>query len=239
MKIKSASLSYRTTDGSSISRGKSDENPEKLEKDAYDVRNVFNELHEVYPGNAPNSSTIQKEAISVLQQAVDDCKRDLNCSTTDFYYAFTLPDEWDYKTREELIRPLFKEANLIESNDGQGRLLFFTQLESTFRYMQSQSNLVQNIAIRPAMEHIICTLNFESDLLVDLKLVTARYPALKALDNNCVPQSLKHVKLTMPFIWNEVKVSIAKRLCITLESEFIDLMAEKLYNFVGKVVIQS
>ncbi|KAG2195968.1 hypothetical protein INT47_007104 [Mucor saturninus] len=211
VKIKSASLSYRTTDGSIISRGKSDEIPEKPEKDAYDVRNVFNELHKVYLKNSSNFSTIQKEAISVLEQVVEDCKRDLNCSTTDFYYAFTIPDEWDYKTREELIRPLFKKANLIESDDGQ----------------------VQNIAIRPAMEHIICTLNFESDLLVDLKLVTARYPALKALDNNCVPQTLKHlVELKMPYIWNEYRydLNIVNLFSCRIFQELLDNQDHKSYN---------
>lgn len=61
-------------------------------------------------------------------------------SLSDYHFAITLPTNWNKKIQTKLIRPLFVEAGLITESDHSDKLLFFTQLRSDFRYLQSLDN---------------------------------------------------------------------------------------------------
>ncbi|GAA5805126.1 hypothetical protein HPULCUR_010639 [Helicostylum pulchrum] len=73
--------------------------------------------------------------------------------TSALHYVFVAPSEWEEEIREVLIRPLFVQANLISKDDHQDRLLFCTDVESTYYYItQYQGNdnlkLKRNTIIR-------------------------------------------------------------------------------------------
>ncbi|KAI7895811.1 uncharacterized protein EV154DRAFT_296322 [Mucor mucedo] len=200
------------------------------------VCNIFNELHDIYlrpqQYNAHEKIVLQ-EAIDILQRHVYSWKERLNSSNMDFYYAFTLPTNWCPEIREELIRPLFIEANLIQEGDSQGRLIFFTELEPTFRNMQSDRYSLQNIEIRPGKQYVICSLDLQTEIHVNLELVSAQYPpALKMTDNNYVPQLLNQTRFTIPFGLEEVRSSLIaclEKRCSTFSApEVVDMMFEEL-----------
>ncbi|KAI9273790.1 hypothetical protein EDC94DRAFT_689813 [Helicostylum pulchrum] len=73
--------------------------------------------------------------------------------TSALHYVFVAPSVWEEEIREVLIRPLFVQANLISKDDHQDRLLFCTDVESTYYYItQYQGNdnlkLKRNTIIR-------------------------------------------------------------------------------------------
>ncbi|KAG2235844.1 hypothetical protein INT48_003956 [Thamnidium elegans] len=48
------------------------------------------------------------------------------------HYVSIVPSEWEEEIREVLIRPIFVQANLISKDDHQDRLLFCSDIESTY-----------------------------------------------------------------------------------------------------------
>ncbi|KAI8067314.1 hypothetical protein BDF21DRAFT_112613 [Thamnidium elegans] len=48
------------------------------------------------------------------------------------HYVLVVPSEWEEEIREVLIRPIFVEANLISKDDHQDRLLFCSDIESSY-----------------------------------------------------------------------------------------------------------
>ncbi|GAA5798352.1 hypothetical protein HPULCUR_003754 [Helicostylum pulchrum] len=54
--------------------------------------------------------------------------------TDALHYVFVVPSEWEEEIREVLIRPIFVQANLISKDDHKDRLLFCTDVESTYYY---------------------------------------------------------------------------------------------------------
>jgi hypothetical protein len=59
---------------------------------------------------------------------------DFNC-----YYVFVVPVEWEDAMKEEIIRPLFIAAGLINANDHACRLLFPNRLECISEWFQDYS----------------------------------------------------------------------------------------------------
>ncbi|KAI7895810.1 uncharacterized protein EV154DRAFT_493846 [Mucor mucedo] len=238
IKTELPSILYDTTNETVIARGISAEYARSKSKthgkNFFYLRNIFSELNNIYSRLQQNSSKAYdkiclEEAIAVLHQRVEYWKELLDSSNIDFYYAFTLPTQWDPEIREGLIRPLFIKANLIHESDGQGRLIFFTELQSTFRYMQLGSFSDKNIEAQSGKQYIICSLDLQTEIFVDLELVSAQYPpALKAIDSNYVPQLLNHTRFTIPFGPNEIRLlltSCLKKYCKTIQAlEIIDKM---------------
>jgi hypothetical protein len=62
-------------------------------------------------------------------------KMDFNC-----YYLFVVPVEWEDAMKEEIIRPLFIAAGLINANDHACRLLFPNRLECISEWFQDHYN---------------------------------------------------------------------------------------------------
>jgi hypothetical protein len=75
-----------------------------------------------------------------LEAMVPDIKTDL---LSNLHYAFIVPTHWDTKIRDEIFRPIFVQANLIEDDDNLDKLQFFTELECTLHYMREPDYLSQ------------------------------------------------------------------------------------------------
>lgn len=200
------------------------------------VRNIFSELHSIYSRSchdsgfqqSPYDKIVLQEVVYALQQEVTYWKQELHCSPADFYYAFNLPTNWDCKIREALIRPLFIKADLIQENDGQGRLIFFTELESTFRFMQTNDSIIANMEIKPGDQILVCSLDLQKEAGVNMELLSVHYPALTATDNMCVSQLLSKAHFKMALGLMELKSTLSafleERCDIFLTSKFIDIM---------------
>lgn len=62
-------------------------------------------------------------------------QKDANC-----HFVVVVPFEWDEGIIEEIIRPIFVEANLISKADGPGRLLFVSKLDCTLPFLTPYDN---------------------------------------------------------------------------------------------------
>lgn len=213
----------------------------KQEPGLCNIPNIFAELNDIFlRASQTNSvydthdSLIKQEVIFFLQEKINSWASILKCSKSDFCYAFTLPTKWSYQIQEQLIRPLFISAGLISKYNHRDRLLFFTQLESIFRYIQSGNNyLSRHIEIEHGRQYAICSLDFvEEKIYVNLDFSSAQYPSLTSIDSKYVPQSLKSINFVFPF---ELKVkariqAIIEKRCNTLLLTNSDKLIDMLTN---------
>lgn len=121
----------------------------------------------------------------------------MKTSQSPSHFAFFLPSDWDDRIREDLIRPLFIRAGLIEETDHDSRLLFFTQIETLFGYMQSLKNdedRLLNAKIENGKQYMMCGLKFTGqNLTVNIDLFTAHYPPLTAIKHHFVTEFLNSI----------------------------------------------
>lgn len=208
------------------------------QEDLLFVRDIFSELNKIYLRSSqqknyeltPKDKIITEEAINALQQTICHWKETLDSTDTDFYYAFNLSTHWDYKTREELIRPLFVNAGLIQEDDSPDRLIFFTKLQSIFQFLQEDKYDRGALKVKHGDQYVICSVDYKRAFSVNLELVSAQYPALTAKGNKCAPQLLKEAHFEIPFGLDELKMSLTaclKKHCDTmLSSEVFNTMIE-------------
>ncbi|KAG2204162.1 hypothetical protein INT47_011645 [Mucor saturninus] len=87
-------------------------------KDVIEIRNIFDKLAtndskseqlSTHP-TAKNAGLFQG-AITVLQTILHEWQQELKATNMDFYYAFIIPANWEYKIRKELLQPLFVKAS--------------------------------------------------------------------------------------------------------------------------------
>ncbi|KAI7890472.1 uncharacterized protein EV154DRAFT_582433 [Mucor mucedo] len=140
----------------------------------------------------------------------------------------SIPTHWNDNTREELIRPLFMKSGLINEDDDGERLIFFTDLELTFRYLQSEHHYKRSVEMNQGHQYVIMSLDLQQELLVDLELVSAQYPGLKTTDSRFIPQLLKYFHFTIPFGFHDVKSSLITLCDPCLVLHFIDSMLESI-----------
>ncbi|KAI7891462.1 uncharacterized protein EV154DRAFT_224922 [Mucor mucedo] len=236
------SILIDTTTRNVIARGyEADEangNPKGLQEGVIYVRNILRELGDIYlkPKQQPFDNTalyalLYEEAIDLLQKILNHCKQDLNSVNMDFYYSLNLPTSWDYEIREELFLPLFVKAGLLHENDGPGRLAFFSMLELRFQNIP-MSRFGKGRNIKHGDQSVLCTIDYQGAYSVDLKLVSAQYPAFRLANRELVPQLLKQAHFVIPFGLKELRLSliasVEKHCDTTLVSEAIDDMLEKL-----------
>lgn len=177
---------------------------------------MFNELNNIYRKSQKpryrytvQDLAVPREAIKLLQRTVDYWNEKINGSTMDFYYVFILPTKWDYNTREESIRPLFVEAGIIHKDDGKDRLIFFTELEATFRSMQEENYGMTSLEMKLGDQFVLCTVDLrEKGFKVNLELVSVQYPSLTATNSSYVPQLLKAVQFMIPFSSEKFRSSL-------------------------------
>ncbi|KAG2234828.1 hypothetical protein INT48_006745 [Thamnidium elegans] len=75
-----------------------------------------------------------------VEKIIKDSKGEIKDSGA-LHYVLVVPSEWEEEIREVLIRPIFVQANLISKDDHQDRLLFCTDVESTY-YCLSDPKIV-------------------------------------------------------------------------------------------------
>ncbi|KAI7891436.1 uncharacterized protein EV154DRAFT_224349 [Mucor mucedo] len=244
------SMLYDTTTRNIIARGnkarEANENPKGLQEGVIYVRSTLNELSDIYLKSKQQSfdntalyALLYEKAIYLLQKIVDHYKKKLN-SAKDFCYSLNLPTSWDYKIREELFRPLFVKAGLLHENDGPGRLLFFSMLELNFQNLQMKRGIPDATNLKYGDQRVMCTIDYQGTYSVDLKLVSAQYPAFRLAQRKMVPQLLKQTHFVIPFGPNELRLSliacVEKHCDTTLSSESIDDMLDKLSRKEQQVV---
>lgn len=194
------------------------------------MQNVFRELNGLFLRMQKRSykydiydNILISEVIYLLREEAKYWEKELHSPSVDFRYAFTLPTYWAEEIRDKLIRPLFIQAGLINNNDHRDRLLFFTELQSIFRFFQDDSDVEQG------QLYILCTLDYNEEVCVNMELISAQYPPLKATEKNYVPQLLKSVQFTIPFKLKErkqcIKTSLEKRCTTRLTTKLIDILA--------------
>ncbi|KAI7873625.1 uncharacterized protein EV154DRAFT_93162 [Mucor mucedo] len=227
-KIAVYSFLYDTATRTIVARGTSVEKEKKnfkgQQKDLFYAPNIFSELYK----RTANDKIVLQEAIRALRQEVEYWKKELNSSDDmDFYYAFTLPANWDH----EIIRSLFIKANLMQKNEAQGRLMFFSELEIAFRHVQT----IQTMCFMETDhgdQFIICSLDFQNTVNVNLTLVSAQVPPITTADDKFAPRFLNETNFTIPSGAQKVKSSLIaclKKRCSTVPLfELIDILFKKI-----------
>ncbi|KAI7893679.1 uncharacterized protein EV154DRAFT_600729 [Mucor mucedo] len=230
---------YDTTSKTLIAEGNSADKlmseTEEPQENMLCIPNAFTELYYTYSKQQENHSggnkfndIVLQQAIKILQMQVDHWKKEIDCSEAELCYTFTIPTGWNEKTKEELIRPLFVKSGLIHEEVDVGRLIFFTELELAFRYMQSEDQYRPSVVMNQGHQYVIMSLDFQQELNVSLRLVSAQYPGLKTVDSRYIPQLLKDFHFKIPFGFHNVKSSLTtclERLCDPLRvPEIIEKM---------------
>ncbi|KAI7890892.1 uncharacterized protein EV154DRAFT_234807 [Mucor mucedo] len=142
---------------------------------------------------------------------------------SDYHFAMTLPTKWDKKIQTNLIRPLFVEVGLITNTDHPDKVLFFTQLQSDFRYLQSLDNYDRrnndkktanekkidkeatishkiNKKIISRKKYHVCSLTFtENRLSVNIDLFSAYHPQLTTAYSHYDAKFLSNVSFCVTF----------------------------------------
>ncbi|KAG2195022.1 hypothetical protein INT47_005622 [Mucor saturninus] len=241
------SLLYDNSTRTVIARGnkadEANENSKGLQEGVVYVRNTLSELADIYLKSKQQSfdntalyALLYEEAMDLLQKVLGCYKQELNSVNMDFCYSLNLPTSWDYKLREDLFLPLFVKAGLLHENDGPGRLAFFSMLELRFQYIQL-IKYGKERKIKYGNQRVICTIDYEGTYSVDLKLVSAQYPAFRLANRDTVPQLLEQAHFVIPFGLKELRLSliacVEKHCYTTLSSESIVDMLEKLKEYMG------
>ncbi|KAG2210910.1 hypothetical protein INT47_000064 [Mucor saturninus] len=191
-------------------------------KNVFHVNNIFTELNIIHRRlkafkvsetkgkqytHAVHDDLIKGAAVRFLMNVLHNYRMDMGGLENDTtakdhvhlppHYAFFVPTDWDFEIRKEIIRPLFEEAGLMAKSDHDKKLLFFTQLETTFQYLQAQdpsTDLTIQTPIVNGQRLIMYGLKFAGDnLSVRLDLFSAEYPNLQSLGTHYIAKTIKSI----------------------------------------------
>lgn len=181
--------------------------PDELSRYIYYVDNIFMDLNNLYLSRKQpyykNRVDVHDEMLLLgvdmfLRNLLDQCPLDKSVyqrTFSDYHFTIILPTHWDFEIREELIRPLFIKAGLIQKDDNHDRLLFFSKLESNFRYIKS----LDDCELKIGNKYLMYGLNRIGDnLIIALDYFTLHYPLVTAVDCYYVIKELKSVYVTVP-----------------------------------------
>ncbi|KAI7866798.1 uncharacterized protein EV154DRAFT_532463 [Mucor mucedo] len=126
----------------------------------------------------------------------------LNKSNSDCDFLFVVPTRWNDGIKEDLLRPLYIRAGLIQKQDHPDRLLFSSQLDLDFCYLQYLDYVPSarmNTKIRNGRHYILYAFNFSNThLSITLDLFSAQYPPGLTTKGKYVPRVLNSVYFTVP-----------------------------------------
>ncbi|KAG2190669.1 hypothetical protein INT47_006656 [Mucor saturninus] len=127
----------------------------------------------------------------------------LRRSYSDYNYLFVVPTRWNDDIQEDLLRPLYIRAGLIQNQDHPDRLLFFSQLDFDFCYLQyledDMPTYSMNTKIGNGKHYILYAFNFSDTILsVTLDLFSAHYSPVLTTKGKYVPRVLNSVYFTVP-----------------------------------------
>ncbi|GAA5809941.1 hypothetical protein MFLAVUS_003356 [Mucor flavus] len=105
-----------------------------------------------------------------------------------FHYAFILPSEWEKEIRENLLRPMFIQGDLLHEGDHEDRLLFFSDIECICYRLENINN--DNHYFERGNDAIICRFApIENDnFLVKLDLVHTMNPLYNFPNSRLFPK---------------------------------------------------
>jgi hypothetical protein len=114
-----------------------------MKDDEVYLDNFMNTLHSIYLkyGNDYRGEKDKKDAITLQLVAKFLRKYAGRSMNYNCYYLFVIPVEWEDAMKEEIIRPLFIAAGLINANDHACRLLFPNRLECISEWFQDYYNI--------------------------------------------------------------------------------------------------
>lgn len=126
----------------------------------------------------------------------------LNRQPSDYHFAISIPSYWDSRIKEELIRPLFIDAGLINNDDRLERLHIFDQAKSTFRYIQSPSYNYNSTKLKSHIgvgkQCILCIFDLKpGNICLTLTAFKSQYPSLTSIDRYNVAQVIKSIRFKM------------------------------------------
>lgn len=155
-------------------------------------------------------------------------------------FAVFIPTHWDQGI-QKLIRSLFIRAKLITTTDHDRRLIFFTQLSTVFRYLQSPKLLRyerMNMKIEYGRQYITSGLKFTENMLyVNLDLFSAQYPLLTLTQSTTiskyVAKLLKSASFTVP-----LDCDIEKSIEHCLQKRNFDTQATKAKRILHEMIKQ-
>lgn len=159
-------------------------------EDCIQIENSVEKLYTAYQKGKCNwdeDDIFLEKAVSdllrlVIHNMVKTQKKPID-SFDALHYVCVVPSVWDEKIREELLRPIFIQSGVISENDHKNRLLFFSDIESTFYRMQdeySDPKIPFSENFKVGDHKIICRVNsLKNDTIsIHLDLVEVQYPLL-------------------------------------------------------------
>ncbi|KAG2194925.1 hypothetical protein INT47_005601 [Mucor saturninus] len=165
------------------------------------IKNVFMEINRIYkrPKEDGMISThdlfVLRGVREFLRSAFTECTSSMRAN---YHLAITLPTHWDLKIREKVIRELFITSKLVRLTDHQDKLLFYSQLESDFCYLQSEANNKHcgiNEKFVNGKRYMLCTLALmDNHQCIHLDLFTAHYPPATSTNDYFVPRLIKAIR---------------------------------------------
>lgn len=195
------------------------------------VDNIFMKLNDIHLKIKKDENDVHDQ---ILLNGVEIMLRDLNDSYAQvsksdkqngfYHYLFIVPTRWDPAIREDLLRPLFIRTGLIHQEDHPYRLLFYSQLDLDFCYLQYLNDDLptyrMNTKIGNGRHYILYKLNFsDTHLFVTLDLFSAHYSPFVMSKVKYVPKSLVSRYLTFPLTYDiqesSIRTSIIDPLSIT------------------------
>lgn len=183
--------------------------------------NFMGEIKRVYPKYKEDQN--DKDALEVLQSVTDfilnlvnsikatwsEVVRQENTNAVNLHFVFIVPTEWEYKIREDIIRPIFIAAGLISRTDHPNRLLLFTKLESVIQLIQHPKFGVAE-KIKVSTQYIMCSVSqIEDAYIVKFDAFEFEHCGVGlSSTSTLVPRVSKSVALKIDF--KKVKTSLKK-----------------------------
>lgn len=129
-----------------------------------------------------------------------------NKSAEHWHYAIVVPSSWEEKIRDEFIRPLFIRANLISKEDHKDRLLFFSEIECIFYYLQDKYIFQKEVQTFTSKIDVLPN----NDVLIRLDLVQTINPLFTFSDSKLFPKVLKSdsFSITPQDFKNDIRLSL-------------------------------
>ncbi|GAA5807513.1 hypothetical protein MFLAVUS_000876 [Mucor flavus] len=153
--------------------------------------------------------------------------------TDALHYVFVVPSEWEEEIREALIRPIFVHANLISEKDNRNRILFCTDVESTYYFITQYQYLYD---LNLTRNTIICRTAIveESKVLMDLYLIFIGYPLFNFSNSLSFPKLMASdsLLLTTNDVKNGIREFIKIKFSFDAQEETIKNIMEELSNYI-------
>ncbi|KAI8078618.1 hypothetical protein BDF21DRAFT_494319 [Thamnidium elegans] len=150
--------------------------------------------------------------------------------TRDLHYILVVPSEWEEDIREDVIQPIFIQANLISKNDHKDRILFCSDLESFYYYTSTFFH-------KPAKDTVLCRLTpiKKNRVLIKLDLVSSinslfdfsdslLFP--KVVNSNSLDLSISHIK-------DSIRALLKNTLFLSIREENLERIIEAIFSSIS------